>query len=94
MKKTTLLAVMALLCLNFGLYAQTSIPELKVGDIVPKSFWQAKHNFLSKDGNKQEVTMNTYKGRDLLIDFWACWCGAFYLLIPKTLVTLQSEYLN
>jgi thiol-disulfide isomerase/thioredoxin len=78
MKKTTLLAVMAMLCLNFWVKAQISptFAALKVGDKLPESFWQSKVNILFNDGAKQEIVLNAYKGKALLIDFWACWCGS------------------
>lgn len=78
MKKTTLFAVMAMLCLNFGYhaYAQIGIPALKVGDKLPPSFWEARLTFLAKDGKKRELAMQTFRGKALIIDFWGCFCGA------------------
>ncbi|MDQ7949323.1 MAG: TlpA disulfide reductase family protein [Pedobacter sp.] len=78
MKKLTLFVVMALLCLNFRSLAQQpdTIPALKVGDKLPANFWSTKVSLLDNTGKRWEAELSIFKGKALLIDFWACWCGA------------------
>lgn len=72
-----LLSVLAMLCLNFGLFAQTAVPiPVPVGLKLPASFWETKHQFLDQKGVKQTFPMSAFKGKGILIDFWACWCGS------------------
>jgi thiol-disulfide isomerase/thioredoxin len=77
MKKIALLVVMAVLCLNFAIVAQTTSPvSTAVGTKLPAAFWQSTHQFLDQTGKKQAIQLSTYKGKTILLDFWACWCGA------------------
>ncbi len=71
--KTTILCVLALLCLNFRISAQ--VPKsLTIGDKLPESFWLQEH-FIYKDGKEQKQNLMPYKGKFILIDFWATWCS-------------------
>ncbi|WP_410220964.1 redoxin family protein [Pedobacter sp.] len=77
-KKITLLGVLALLCLNFLAMAQASpseIKPLKVGDKLPEAFWQQEHTVYA-NGKTTKQTLAAYKGKLLILDFWATWCGS------------------
>ncbi|MBB2144587.1 redoxin family protein [Pedobacter sp. LMG 31464] len=92
MKKTTILLVMALLCLNSVLYAQIKnnkeIP-FNIGDRLPETFWQQEHTFYQ---NGQTISQNlaAYKGKLLILDFWATWCGSCVSKFPL-LDSLRQE---
>ena len=43
------------------------------------------------DGNLVNLTDIVPKGKYLLIDFWASWCGMCIHAMPKV-VTLQKDY--
>ena len=47
--------------------------------------------FTLKDMNGKDVRLSDYKGRALLINFWATWCGPCILETPE-LVELQAKY--
>ncbi|RYG06629.1 MAG: redoxin domain-containing protein, partial [Chitinophagaceae bacterium] len=71
MKKTTILIVMAVLCLFFKVSAQKPKlkPPLKVGDTIPDLTIHNVVNFKSKS-----IELSDYKEQLLIIDFWATSC--------------------
>ncbi|PZQ98224.1 MAG: hypothetical protein DI539_29615 [Flavobacterium psychrophilum] len=74
-KKITTLVVVGVLCLNFKALAQAPIKALRVGDKLPESFWQQEH-FVYTNGQTSKQTLAPYKGKLLVLDFWATWCGS------------------
>jgi thiol-disulfide isomerase/thioredoxin len=48
-------------------------------------------NFTLKDMNGVDVNLESFKGRVILLNFWATWCGPCKLEIPD-LVELQHDY--
>ena len=53
----------------------------------------ANLNFTLKDMNGKDVTLSAYKGKVILLDFWATWCGPCKIEIPW-FVELQTKYGN
>ncbi|TKC10667.1 redoxin domain-containing protein [Pedobacter polaris] len=76
MKKITILLVWALLCLNFKIKAQ-DLKALKLGDKVPEIFWQQEHS-VYKNGQIVKQNLSAFKGKLLIIDFWATWCSTCF----------------
>lgn len=77
---------MAVLCLNFNAIAQVPLSEikpLKVGDKLPEAFWQQEHSIYA-NGKTTKQTLAAYKGKLLIIDFWATWCGTCVGKFPIT----------
>ncbi len=58
---------------------------VKVGDAAP--------DFALKDFAGNEVTMESLKGKVVLLDFWATWCGPCKAAMP-TIQKLADEYAN
>ena len=84
-----------MLCLCFGgkIYSQnttTKITPLTPGSKVPDSFWQVNHSFLT-NGKSVKQSLAAYKGRLLIIDFWATWCAPCLAMLPK-LEALRSRF--
>lgn len=51
----------------------------------------AKLDFTMKDLDGKEVSLTSYKGKVILLNFWATWCGPCKVEIPD-LIELQREY--
>ena len=59
------------------------------GLLVPGA--DAPLNYTLKDINGADVTLSSYEGKVILINFWATWCGPCKIEIPH-LVELQNQY--
>jgi thiol-disulfide isomerase/thioredoxin len=51
----------------------------------------AKFDFALKDMNGQEIKLQNYKGKVVMLNFWATWCGPCKVEIPM-FVDLQQQY--
>lgn len=84
---------MAMLCLNFwALAQQTNLTELPTGKKVPDSFWTIQHA-MYRSGKISKETLNQYKGKLLILDFWATWCSSCISKIPL-MDSLNREFGN
>jgi len=51
----------------------------------------ANLNFTLKDENNRNVKLADYKGKVIVLDFWATWCGPCKIEIPA-FIDLQNKY--
>jgi len=82
MKKNRLIASsVAVLFVAFGIFmiGTTSVSA------------QTAPDFTLTDINGKEVSLSDYKGKVILLDFWATWCGPCRMEIPS-FIQLQDEY--
>jgi thiol-disulfide isomerase/thioredoxin len=52
---------------------------------------KANLNFTLKDINGKAVRLSGYRGKVLLVDFWATWCGSCKIEIPA-FIDLYNKY--
>src|SRR5690606_17230230 len=69
---------------------QTTVNALTVGEKVPTDFWPQEHLFYV-DGDTVRATLEEYKGKVLLLDFWATWCGTCIASMPR-IHALQDSF--
>ncbi|AIM35485.1 hypothetical protein KO02_01525 [Sphingobacterium sp. ML3W] len=58
-----------------GADGKTKVIPLVVGQKVPDDFWTIEH-LIYVDGDTIRKNLSEYKGKPLILDFWATWCGA------------------
>ena len=61
------------------------------GEVCPASAKKANLAFTVNDMNGKSISLEAYKGKVILLDFWATWCGPCKVEIPN-FVQLQQEY--
>ncbi len=67
-------------------------PAAPVGQTCdPKVAKTAKLNYTLKDINNRDVRLSDFKGKVILLDFWATWCGPCKTEIPG-FIELQNKY--
>jgi thiol-disulfide isomerase/thioredoxin len=65
--------------------------EAADASVCPAGAKQADLTFKIKDMNGKQIDLAAYKGKVILFDFWATWCGPCKAEIPH-FVELQNEY--
>ncbi|MBS1842770.1 MAG: TlpA family protein disulfide reductase [Acidobacteria bacterium] len=85
----TTLAVMALvLCLTFRATSRSSIRETQT---TANSRLPAAPNFTLQDLAAKDVSLTQFKGKVVLVNFWATWCTPCRVEIPW-FIELQEKY--
>jgi len=65
--------------------------EAAAGDSCDKDAKPAPLDYTIKDMNGVDVKLSSFKGKVILLNFWATWCGPCKAEIPS-LVELQKQY--
>jgi len=69
-----------------------TITPLKIGDTIPQALWNLPLQMVKagQEGSTT-VTLKDYKGKLIILDFWATWCGACIMTMPK-LDSLRQQF--
>jgi thiol-disulfide isomerase/thioredoxin len=62
-----------------------------VAAVCPANAKKADLGFTIEDMNGKKINLSAYKGKVILLDFWATWCGPCRIEIPH-FVELQKQY--
>lgn len=84
-----ILMISALLLMNTSLYPQNKVIKptinLKIGDEVPDIRFEMVNDTLSS------VKLSDFKGKLVILDFWATWCGSCISKFPE-IKSLQQKF--
>ena len=69
----------------------TSLGAFAAGSGCPANAKPANLNFTLKDLNNKDVKLSSFKGKVILLDFWATWCGPCKIEIPW-FIEFQNKY--
>ncbi len=78
--------VAALAALAFGCTSAKPVNAAR-----PEKDRKAAPNFALKDADGKTVQLTDFKGKVVMLDFWATWCGPCKIMIPW-FVELQRQY--
>src|SRR5262249_51100846 len=93
-------AIAAASCLALAILTLNADPGLpfhhddagpQTGASCPANAKPANLNFTLKDINNKDVKLSSFKGKVILLDFWATWCGPCKIEIPW-FVEFQNKY--
>ncbi len=94
----TFLAIATVIALIIGTYYVDKATRVKVTDPVKsteqlsvKTAGQPAPEVTFKDLQAKDVTLGQYKGKVVLVNFWATWCDPCYIEIPW-LMEMQQKY--
>jgi peroxiredoxin len=103
MMKRWILAAVVVVALVYAIVPQLPLPGLpsfqeedaeaadQHATVCPAGAKKANLDFTIEDMNGQKVKLASYKGKVILLDFWATWCGPCKAEIPN-FVELQQQY--
>lgn len=68
------------------------IRPLQIGDTIPEELWHLPLQIFNHPNGKDSITLNDFRGKLIILDFWATWCGSCIANMPK--VSRLQEELN
>lgn len=70
---------------------QFTLRPLQLGDTIPEELWHLPLQIVNNPDKKHTVTLNEYRGKLIILDFWATWCGNCIKAMPK-IHDLQKQF--
>src|SRR5690606_17986832 len=68
-----------------------SIKPLEIGESIPEYLWHLPLQVVNHAKGTEAITLNDYKGKLIILDFWATWCKSCIANIPR-MHELQEKY--
>lgn len=80
--RTWLSAIIVSVCLALLAGCSTERKPISVANIKPAADRQQAPDFELKDANGATVSLSDYRGKVVILNFWATWCGPCKMEIP------------
>ncbi|KAA8485382.1 thiol-disulfide isomerase/thioredoxin [Arcticibacter tournemirensis] len=74
-------------------FAQAPSKGLQIGDTIPEKIWHLPLQVAGHPENRSTITLNDFRGKLVLIDFWATWCTSCIANFPKV-DSLQKQFVE
>ncbi|MCY4780350.1 TlpA disulfide reductase family protein [Sphingobacterium sp. UT-1RO-CII-1] len=59
------------------------IKPLEIGDTIPEEIWNMPLQVVEYGGKTKEIRLADYRGKVIILDYWATWCAGCILSMPK-----------
>lgn len=94
MKKKLVLAVLLFSSIILGCSKKEAKEEQNPANLSKQTEKDVKApDFLLKTTDNRDLKLSDYKGKIVILDFWATWCGPCRRSVPD-LIEIQNEYRN